>query len=43
MSTATKPTNEPLVVVVSGGGPVGLTFSLHLTMMMGKKCENIYL
>jgi hypothetical protein len=27
---------EPLVVVVSGGGPVGLTFSLHLTMMMGK-------
>jgi hypothetical protein len=35
MSTTPK-ANQPLVVVVSGGGPVGLTFSLHLTMMMGK-------
>lgn len=34
--SATPKTNEPLIVVVSGGGPVGLTFSLHLTMMMGK-------
>ncbi|CAF1434906.1 unnamed protein product, partial [Rotaria sordida] len=28
--------HEHLIVVVSGGGPVGLTFALHLTMMMGK-------
>jgi ribosome-associated protein YbcJ (S4-like RNA binding protein) len=34
MSTTPK-ANQPLVVLVSGGGPVGLTFSLHLTMMMG--------
>ncbi|CAF4953530.1 unnamed protein product, partial [Rotaria sp. Silwood1] len=26
---------SPLVVIVSGGGPVGLTFSLNLVMMMG--------
>jgi hypothetical protein len=32
---------QPLVVVVSGGGPVGLTFSLHLTMMMGKQVKII--
>ena len=38
MSTTPK-TNEPLVVVVSGGGPVGLTFSLNLTMMMGKNVK----
>jgi len=35
MSTTPK-ANQPLVVLVSGGGPVGLTFSLHLTMMMGE-------
>jgi hypothetical protein len=34
-------TTQPLVVVVSGGGPVGLTFSLHLTMMMGKQAKII--
>jgi threonine dehydrogenase-like Zn-dependent dehydrogenase len=28
---------QPLVVVVAGGGPVGLTFSLNLTMMMVNK------
>ena len=33
--------NEPLVVVVAGGGPVGLTFSLHLTMIMGKHAKII--
>jgi ribosome-associated protein YbcJ (S4-like RNA binding protein) len=33
--------SQPLVVVVSGGGPVGLTFSLHLTMMMGKQVKII--
>lgn len=38
MSTTPK-SNEPLVVLVSGGGPVGLTFSLHLTMMMGKNVK----
>lgn len=38
MSTTPK-ANQPLVVVVSGGGPVGLTFSLHLTMMMGKDAK----
>lgn len=38
MSTTPK-TGQPLVVVVSGGGPVGLTFSLHLTMMMGNKVK----
>ncbi|CAF0954830.1 unnamed protein product [Rotaria sordida] len=33
--------SSPLVVVVSGGGPVGLTFSLNLTMMMGKHAKII--
>ncbi|CAF1210008.1 unnamed protein product [Adineta ricciae] len=28
---------SPLIVIVSGGGPVGLTFSLNLVMMMGEK------
>ncbi len=32
---------SPLVVVVSGGGPVGLTFSLNLAMMMGKHVKII--
>jgi 2-polyprenyl-6-methoxyphenol hydroxylase-like FAD-dependent oxidoreductase len=39
MSTTAKQPSQPLVVVVSGGGPVGLTFSLHLTMMMGKNAK----
>jgi Arc/MetJ-type ribon-helix-helix transcriptional regulator len=39
MSTAIE--SRPLVVLVSGGGPVGLTFSLHLTMMMGKHVKII--
>jgi 2-polyprenyl-6-methoxyphenol hydroxylase-like FAD-dependent oxidoreductase len=30
---------SPLKVVVSGGGPVGLTFSLNLAMMMGKHAK----
>jgi hypothetical protein len=30
---------EPLIIVVSGGGPVSLTFALHLTMMMGKNVK----
>lgn len=30
---------SPLVVIVSGGGPVGLTFSLNLAMMMGDKVK----
>ena len=33
--------NSPLVVVVSGGGPVGLTFSLNLAMMMGRHAKVI--
>ena len=33
--------NSPLVVVVSGGGPVGLTFSLNLAMMMGRHAKII--
>ncbi|CAF4169187.1 unnamed protein product, partial [Rotaria sordida] len=33
--------SSPFVVVVSGGGPVGLTFSLNLTMMMGKHAKII--
>ena len=37
----TAPTDQTLVVLVSGGGPVGLTFSLHLAMMMGKKVKII--
>ena len=40
MSTTPK-ASQPLIVVVSGGGPVGLTFSLHLTMMMGKNVKII--
>ncbi len=32
---------SPLIVVVSGGGPVGLTFSLNLAMMMGKHVKII--
>ena len=36
-----KASKGPLVVIVSGGGPVGLTFSLHLTMMMGKHVKII--
>jgi hypothetical protein len=40
MST-TAPTDQTLVVLVSGGGPVGLTFSLHLAMMMGKHVKII--
>jgi hypothetical protein len=40
MSTTPKE-SQPLIVVVSGGGPVGLTFSLHLTMMMGKHVKII--
>ena len=40
MSTEPK-SNKPLVVIVSGGGPVGLTFSLHLTMMMGENVKII--
>lgn len=40
MST-TSESNQPLVVIVSGGGPVGLTFSLHLTMMMGENVKII--
>jgi hypothetical protein len=38
MSTIPK-TSELLRVVVSGGGPVGLTFSLNLAMMMGKNVK----
>ncbi|UJR19544.1 hypothetical protein I4U23_022674 [Adineta vaga] len=38
-----KSERSPLVVVVSGGGPVGLTFSLNLAMIMGKKVKiNVY-
>jgi len=40
MSTSSK-TSQPLNVVVAGGGPVGLTFSLNLTMMMGKHVKII--
>ncbi|CAF4427638.1 unnamed protein product [Rotaria sp. Silwood2] len=40
MATTTE-VSQPLIVVVSGGGPVGLTFSLHLTMMMGKHVKII--
>ncbi|CAF1410159.1 unnamed protein product [Adineta ricciae] len=32
---------SPLTVIVSGGGPVGLTFSLNLVMMMGKRVKII--
>ncbi|UJR12017.1 hypothetical protein I4U23_016195 [Adineta vaga] len=32
---------SPLVVIVSGGGPVGLTFSLNLVMMMDKHVKII--
>ena len=39
--SATPKASQPLVVVVSGGGPVGLTFSLHLTMMMGRNVKII--
>lgn len=38
---APKANNDPLIVIVSGGGPVGLTFTLHLTMMMGNKAKII--
>jgi 2-polyprenyl-6-methoxyphenol hydroxylase-like FAD-dependent oxidoreductase len=34
-------TSTPLIVVVSGGGPVGLTFSLNLAMMMGEHVKII--
>lgn len=30
---------EPLVVIVSGGGPVGLTFSLTLAALLGDKVK----
>ncbi|CAF0735127.1 unnamed protein product [Adineta ricciae] len=40
MSTTLK-SNESLIVIVAGGGPVGLTFSLHLAMMMGKQAQII--
>ena len=39
--SAAKTTDQTLVVLVSGGGPVGLTFSLHLAMMMGKNVKII--
>ena len=38
MSTTLK-SSESLIVIVAGGGPVGLTFSLHLAMMMGKQAQ----
>ncbi|CAF1452933.1 unnamed protein product [Adineta steineri] len=34
-------TSSPLVVIVSGGGPVGLTFSLNIAAMMGKHVKII--
>ncbi|CAF4621546.1 unnamed protein product, partial [Rotaria sp. Silwood2] len=34
--SATVDDDEHLIVIVSGGGPVGLAFVLHLMMMMGK-------
>ncbi|CAF0985369.1 unnamed protein product [Adineta steineri] len=34
-------TSSPLVIVVSGGGPVGLTFSLNIAAMMGKHVKII--
>ena len=34
---STAPSISSIVVIVSGGGPVGLTFSLNLAMMMCKK------
>src|SRR5579862_101802 len=37
----TTPRTSPLIVVVSGGGPVGLTFSINLAMMMGKHAKII--
>ncbi|CAF1281890.1 unnamed protein product, partial [Adineta steineri] len=37
----TDASQSPLVVVVSGGGPVGLTFSLNLVMMMGEHVKII--
>ncbi|CAF3734821.1 unnamed protein product [Adineta steineri] len=33
--------SSPLVVIVSGGGPVGLTFSLNIAAMMGKHVKII--
>ena len=38
---ATHDIHQQLIVVVSGGGPVGLTFALHLTMMMGNHVKII--
>ena len=38
---ATSSDTQQLVVLVSGGGPVGLTFSLNLAMMMGKHVKII--
>ncbi|CAF4324921.1 unnamed protein product, partial [Rotaria magnacalcarata] len=37
----TTDTNQQIVVLVAGGGPVGLTFALNLTMMMGKNVKII--
>ncbi|CAF1374486.1 unnamed protein product [Adineta steineri] len=34
-------TLSPLIIVVSGGGPVGLTFSLNIAAMMGKHVKII--
>ncbi|CAM4873930.1 unnamed protein product [Rotaria socialis] len=41
MSTTTDTNQQIIVVVVAGGGPVGLTFALNLTMMMGKNAKII--
>ncbi|UJR34446.1 hypothetical protein I4U23_021853 [Adineta vaga] len=37
----TECNTSPLIVMVSGGGPVGLTFSLNLVMMMGEEQDKI--
>ncbi|CAF2073909.1 unnamed protein product [Rotaria magnacalcarata] len=37
----TTDANQQIVVLVAGGGPVGLTFALNLTMMMGKNAKII--
>ncbi|CAF1177071.1 unnamed protein product [Rotaria magnacalcarata] len=37
----TTDTDQQIVVLVAGGGPVGLTFALNLTMMMGKNAKII--
>ncbi|CAF1461666.1 unnamed protein product [Adineta steineri] len=38
---ASTSSSSPLVIVVSGGGPVGLTFSLNIAAMMGKHVKII--